>query len=195
MKRKAFLTTLKGVPSAESSHSVRGLGKGVSDKPYPRLCNARRPRLEPGTFRSQTVRFYRLHQAHPSILNNIVLYNIITSSTKIAVQANSRTRGWEPTWPRVQKQTQKNQLDTFNFTDQLINLGNNGWEDLLVSARATAEALHPVTSSNNRQGLHATADPGITGALVQCTTRQLIDWLPRPHFLSFDFSFICNYVS
>ncbi|XP_066397328.1 uncharacterized protein [Miscanthus floridulus] len=43
----------KGVPSAESSRSVRGLGKGVSGKPYPRLCNARRPRLEPGTFRSQ----------------------------------------------------------------------------------------------------------------------------------------------
>ena len=31
----------KGVPSAESSRSVRGLGKGVSGKPYPRLCNAR----------------------------------------------------------------------------------------------------------------------------------------------------------
>jgi len=42
----------KGVPSAESSRSVWGLGKGVSGKPYPRLCNARRPRLEPGTFRS-----------------------------------------------------------------------------------------------------------------------------------------------
>ena len=41
-----------GVPSAESSRSVQGLGKGVSGKPYPRLCNARRPRLEPGTFRS-----------------------------------------------------------------------------------------------------------------------------------------------
>ena len=51
----------KGVPSAESSRSVRGLGKGVSGKPYPRLCNARRPRLEPGTFRSQAVRLYRLH--------------------------------------------------------------------------------------------------------------------------------------
>jgi len=37
----------------ESSRSVRGLGKDVSGKPYPRLCNARRPRLEPGTFRSQ----------------------------------------------------------------------------------------------------------------------------------------------
>ena len=35
----------KGVPSAESSRSVRGLGKGVSGKPYPRLCNATRPRL------------------------------------------------------------------------------------------------------------------------------------------------------
>jgi len=56
----------KGVPSAESSCSVRGLGKGVSGKPYPRLCNARRPRLEPGTFRSQAVRLYRLHQARPS---------------------------------------------------------------------------------------------------------------------------------
>ena len=48
----------KGVPSAESSRSVRGLGKGVSGKPYPRLCNARRPRLEPGTLRSRTVRLY-----------------------------------------------------------------------------------------------------------------------------------------
>ena len=43
----------KGKPSAESSRSVRGLGKGVSGKPYPRMCNARGPRLEPGTFRSQ----------------------------------------------------------------------------------------------------------------------------------------------
>ncbi|XP_066336298.1 acyl carrier protein 3, mitochondrial-like isoform X1 [Miscanthus floridulus] len=49
------LHTIKGVPSAESSRSVRGLGKGVSSKPYPRLCNARRLRLEPGTFRSQAV--------------------------------------------------------------------------------------------------------------------------------------------
>ena len=46
---------IKGVPSAESSRSVQGLGKGVSGKPYPRLCNARRPRLEPRTFRSQAV--------------------------------------------------------------------------------------------------------------------------------------------
>ena len=46
----------KGVPSAESSRSVRGLGKGVSGKPYPCLFNVRRPRLEPGTFRSQVVR-------------------------------------------------------------------------------------------------------------------------------------------
>ena len=57
---------IEGVPSAESSRSVRGLGKGVSGKPYPRLCDARRPRLEPGTFRSQAVRLYRLHQARPS---------------------------------------------------------------------------------------------------------------------------------
>ena len=56
----------KGVPSAESSRSVRGLGKGVSGKPYPHLCNTRRPRLEPETFRSQAVRLYRLHQARPS---------------------------------------------------------------------------------------------------------------------------------
>jgi hypothetical protein len=40
----------KGVPSAERSRSVRGMGKGVSGKPYPRLCNTRRPRHEPGTF-------------------------------------------------------------------------------------------------------------------------------------------------
>jgi len=57
---------IKGVPSVESSRSVRGLGKGVSGKPYPCLCNARRPRLEPGTFRSHAVRLYRLHQARPS---------------------------------------------------------------------------------------------------------------------------------
>ena len=56
----------KNVPSAESSRSVRGLGKGVSGKPYPCLCNARRPWLKPGTFRSQAVRLYRLHQARPS---------------------------------------------------------------------------------------------------------------------------------
>ena len=60
------ISKVKGVPSAESSRSVRGLGKGVSGKPYPRLCNARRPRLEPRTFRSQTVRIYRLHQAEIS---------------------------------------------------------------------------------------------------------------------------------
>ncbi|CAD6262950.1 unnamed protein product [Miscanthus lutarioriparius] len=57
-----------GVPSAESFRSVQGLGKGVSGKPYPRLCNARRPRLEPGTFRSQAVRLYRLHQARLYLL-------------------------------------------------------------------------------------------------------------------------------
>ena len=59
---------LKGVPSAESSRSVRGMRKGVNGKPYSRLCNARRPRLEPGTFRSQAVRLYRLHQARPSCI-------------------------------------------------------------------------------------------------------------------------------
>ncbi|XP_066388256.1 uncharacterized protein [Miscanthus floridulus] len=52
-QNKKSQTTTEGVPSAESSRSVQGLGKGVSGKPYPRMCNARRPRLEPGTFRSQ----------------------------------------------------------------------------------------------------------------------------------------------
>ena len=42
-----------------------GLGKGVSGKPCSHLCNARRPRLEPGIFWSQTVRLYHLHQARP----------------------------------------------------------------------------------------------------------------------------------
>ena len=58
-----LLNKKKGVPSAESSRSMRGLGKGVSGKPYPRLCNARRLRLEPGTFRSQAVRLYRLQKS------------------------------------------------------------------------------------------------------------------------------------
>ena len=62
----------KSVPSAESFCSVWGLGKGVSGKPYPRLCNARRLRLEPGTFRSQAVRLYRLHQTHPSFMRTII---------------------------------------------------------------------------------------------------------------------------
>ena len=70
-------TVKKGVPSAESSRSVRGLGKGVSGKPYPRLCDARRPRLEPGTFRSQAVRLYRLHQARPSKASNSELIKLI----------------------------------------------------------------------------------------------------------------------
>ncbi|KAK3154108.1 hypothetical protein QOZ80_2BG0186170 [Eleusine coracana subsp. coracana] len=46
---------LKAVPSAESSRTVRGLGKGFSGRPYPRLCNAGRPRLEPGTCWLQAV--------------------------------------------------------------------------------------------------------------------------------------------
>ena len=63
IEKKTYVIELctKGVPSAESSRHVRGLGKGVSGKSYPRLCNTRRPRLEPGTFRSQAVRLYRLH--------------------------------------------------------------------------------------------------------------------------------------
>ena len=63
---EACFSLRKGVPSVDSSRSMWGLGKGVSGEPYPRLCNARRPRLEPGTFRSQAVRLYRLHQARPS---------------------------------------------------------------------------------------------------------------------------------
>jgi len=47
-------TSIKGISSAESSRSVRGLGKGIIGKPYPRLCNARRPRLEPGTTKKDT---------------------------------------------------------------------------------------------------------------------------------------------
>ena len=67
----AFVSTLvwhfmawEGIPSAKSSRSVRGLGKGVSGKPYPRLCNARSLGLEPGTFRSQAVRLYCLPFRH-----------------------------------------------------------------------------------------------------------------------------------
>ncbi|KAK3146043.1 hypothetical protein QOZ80_3BG0260760 [Eleusine coracana subsp. coracana] len=46
---------MQAVPSAESSRTVRGLGKGFSGRPYPRLCNAGRPRLEPGTCWLQAV--------------------------------------------------------------------------------------------------------------------------------------------
>jgi len=46
---------IKGVHSAKSYRSVRGLEKGVSGKSYSRLCNARILRFEPGTFRSQMV--------------------------------------------------------------------------------------------------------------------------------------------
>jgi hypothetical protein len=38
----------------------------------------------------------------------------------------------------VDTELQKNELDASNFTNQLINLGNNGYEDLLLSVRATA---------------------------------------------------------
>jgi len=74
----------KGVPNAESSRSVRGLGKGVSGKPYPRLCNARRPRLEPGTFRSQAVRLYRLHQARPSHSRSVTLLKLKSEMSESA---------------------------------------------------------------------------------------------------------------
>jgi len=55
---------------------VRGLRKGVSGKPYPHLCNAMRPRLEPETFRSQAVRLYRLHQARPSKIRGSIAWHI-----------------------------------------------------------------------------------------------------------------------
>ena len=42
-QKKLVKINRAGVPSAESSRSVRGMGKGVSDKPYPCLCNVRRP--------------------------------------------------------------------------------------------------------------------------------------------------------
>jgi len=83
--------SLKGVPSAESSRSVRGLGKGVSGKPYPRLYNARRPRLEPGTFRSQAVRLYRVHQARPSIqisLKDHINFDILCYKIKLKNRPN-----------------------------------------------------------------------------------------------------------
>ena len=57
-----------------------GLGKGVSGKPYPRLCNARRPRLKPGTFQSQAVRLYRLHQARPSLIQIVKISAKLTST-------------------------------------------------------------------------------------------------------------------
>ena len=49
-----------------------GVWRRMLVAPYPRLCNARRPRLEPGTFRSQAVRLYRLHQARPSMASFLI---------------------------------------------------------------------------------------------------------------------------
>jgi hypothetical protein len=60
---------------------VRGLGKGVSGKPYPRLCNARRPRLEPETFRSQAVRL-PLAPGRPFKLESFHQKIIITNSNQ-----------------------------------------------------------------------------------------------------------------
>ncbi|GJN38415.1 hypothetical protein PR202_gb27452 [Eleusine coracana subsp. coracana] len=54
----------KAVPSAESSRTVRGLGKDVSGRPYPRLCNAGRPRLEPRTCWLQAGLEYHLLSSH-----------------------------------------------------------------------------------------------------------------------------------
>ena len=62
----ARLLHKKGVPSVESSRSVRGLRKGVSGKPYPRLCNARRPRL------------YRLHGCYMLVLYCKINWSIIS---------------------------------------------------------------------------------------------------------------------
>ena len=56
---------LKGRTQCRELPLCAGSGR-VSGKTYPRLCNARRPQLKSGTFRSQAVRLYRLHQAHPS---------------------------------------------------------------------------------------------------------------------------------
>ncbi|XP_066376600.1 polyadenylate-binding protein 1-like isoform X1 [Miscanthus floridulus] len=59
--------------------AMRGLGKGVSGKPYPRLCNARRPRLEPGTFQSQAVDYACLpeevqqHFQHCGTINRVTI--------------------------------------------------------------------------------------------------------------------------
>ena len=72
--QRSTLHNIKGVPSAESSRSVRGLGKGVSGKPYPRLCNARRPWLEPGTFRSQAVRLPLAPGPPFSTLHNMIKF-------------------------------------------------------------------------------------------------------------------------
>ncbi|GJN13123.1 hypothetical protein PR202_ga31459 [Eleusine coracana subsp. coracana] len=54
----------QAVPSAESSRTVRGLGKGFSGRPYPRLCNAGRPRLEPGTCWLQALSLYSESSSH-----------------------------------------------------------------------------------------------------------------------------------
>jgi len=55
VKSLGMIDFQKGAPSAESSRSVRGLGKSVSDKPYPSLCNAKRPRLKSGTIGGKTL--------------------------------------------------------------------------------------------------------------------------------------------
>ena len=66
----------RGVSRAKSSRSVRGLGKDISSKPYPRLFKARRLRLEPGTFQSQAVRLYRLHQTLHSIGTDLAKWSV-----------------------------------------------------------------------------------------------------------------------
>jgi len=86
------------VPITESSRS--------GGKPYPHLCNERRPRLKPRTFRSRAVRLYRLHQARPSIIlcvhqdknsEIIRLWNAshsILCFTKIKADKVQRIRAW-----------------------------------------------------------------------------------------------------
>ncbi|XP_066343289.1 mitochondrial intermembrane space import and assembly protein 40 homolog isoform X1 [Miscanthus floridulus] len=97
----------KGVPSAESSRSVRGLGKGVSGKPYPRLCNARRLRLEPGTFRSQAgsdcvkpfIALQDCIKANPEAFSKEILEE--EENDEEAEKSNLKVRA--PSWSRESK--------------------------------------------------------------------------------------------
>ena len=82
-----------------------GSREGCQWQPYPRLCNARRPRLEPGTFRSQAIRLYRLYQARPSQQSFRALHNSIQvedwlplqrfHSALIALPADLKKIQWE----------------------------------------------------------------------------------------------------
>ncbi|XP_066361885.1 uncharacterized protein [Miscanthus floridulus] len=79
----------------------------VSGKPYPRLCNARRPRLEPRTFRSQAVfpisvgsnglSCYKtgFHQ-----IRCHYLYQICKFSVQVAMGVNNLAKQWASSIPR-----------------------------------------------------------------------------------------------